>query len=177
MSLSDLAALGSFVSGVAVVVTVIFLLLQMRQNTQAIRAAASQAHAANYQSLLASIVEDGDVARLWRVGLIDIEKLNDDEKTRFVALSSGLFRFFEAARLQWRHGQLDAEHWHSIDSQIRDTIRNPGLQIYWSMRRQWHSQEFCTWVDSLPKERPERGTYETPPGIRKVLAAAEGVLP
>jgi hypothetical protein len=31
MSLSDLAALGSFVSGVAVMVTLIFLLLQMRQ--------------------------------------------------------------------------------------------------------------------------------------------------
>jgi len=31
MSLSDLASLGSFVSGVAVVITLIFLLLQMRQ--------------------------------------------------------------------------------------------------------------------------------------------------
>lgn len=171
MSLSDLAALGSFISGVAVVATLIFLLLQTRQNTRAIRAAASQAHAANYQSLLASIIEDGEVARLWRVGLGDIEKLTDDEKARFIILSSGLFRFFEAARLQWRHGQLDAEHWYSIDTQIRDTIRNSGLQIYWSMRRHWHSPEFRAWVDTLPKENPERGIYETPSGIGNTPAA------
>src|SRR5665213_4361095 len=53
MTLTDLAAIGSFISGVAVVVTLVFLLLQTRQNTRAIRAAASQAHAANYQALLA----------------------------------------------------------------------------------------------------------------------------
>lgn len=175
MSLSDLAAIGSFVSGVAVVVTLIFLLLQMRQNTRAIRAAASQAHAANYQSLLASIIEDGELARLWRVGLGDIEKLNDDEKIRFISLSSGFFRFYDAARLQWRHGQLDAEHWYSIDTQIRDTIRNPGVQAYWSMRRHWHSPEFRGWVDSLPKDNLARGIYETPPA--NALAASEGGKP
>ena len=155
----------SAISSGAVLITLGFLLLQTRQNTRAIRAAASQAHAANYQSLLASILEDGEVAHLWRVGLGDIEKLSDDEKARFVILSSGLFRFFDAARLQWRHGQLDAEHWYSIDTQIRDTIRNPGLQTYWSMRRHWHSAEFRAWVDSLPKEKPERGIYETPSAV------------
>jgi len=168
MTLTDLAAIGSFISGVAVVVTLVFLLLQTRQNTRAIRAAASQAHAANYQALLASIIEDGEVARLWRVGLGDIEKLTDDEKARFVILSSGLFRFFEAARLQWRHGQLDAEHWYSIDTQIRDTIRNPGLQTYWSMRGHWHSPEFRAWVDALPRNTLVRGLYETPGGTPAV---------
>ena len=34
MSLSDLAALGSFISGVAVVVTLVFLLVQMRQTNR-----------------------------------------------------------------------------------------------------------------------------------------------
>jgi hypothetical protein len=162
MTLSDLAAIGSFISGLAVVVTLIFLLLQMRQNTRAIKAAASQAHAANYQSLVASVIDNVEVARLWRVGLGGIENLNDDEKVRFVSLSSGFFRFFEAARLQWRHGQLDTEHWHSIETQIRDTIPNPGVQSYLRMRGHWHSPEFRAWIDSLPKESLERGIYDTP---------------
>ena len=170
MSLSDLAAIGSFVSGVAVVVTLIFLLLQMRQNLRAIRAAASQAHAANYQSLLASVIDNGEVAHLWRLGLGGIEKLTDDEKVRFVSLIGGFFRFFDAARLQWRHGQLDAEHWHSIETQIRDTVRNPGVQSYLNMRSHWHSPEFRAWVDSLPKESPNRGIYETPSGAENALA-------
>jgi hypothetical protein len=37
MSLSDLAAIGSFVSGLAVLASLIFVGFQLRQNTQAVR--------------------------------------------------------------------------------------------------------------------------------------------
>ena len=164
MTLSDLAAIGSFISGVAVVVTLVFLLLQMRQNTQAVRAAASQAHAANFQQILTPIIEDGEVARLFRIGIGDVEKLTDDERTRFLLICSGIFRFYEAARLQWRHGQLDDGHWCSVDTQLREIIRYSGIQTFWSMRRDWHSPEFRAWVETLPRDGLERGLYETPGG-------------
>ena len=162
MSLSDLAAIGSFISGVAVVVTLVFLLLQMRQNTQAVRAAASQAHAANFQQLLNPMIEDGDVARLFRVGMGSVETLTDDERTRFLFICSGIFRFYEAARLQWRHGQLDDGHWWSVDTQLREIIGYSGIQTFWGMRRQWHSPEFRGWVETLPRNKPEHGLYDMP---------------
>jgi len=162
MSLSDLAALGSFISGVAVVVTLVFLLLQMRQNTQAVRAAASQAHAANFQQLLNPMIEDGNVARLFRIGMGGVETLTDDERTRFLLVCSGIFRFYEAARLQWRHGQLDDGHWCSVDNQLREIIGYSGIQTFWSMRSHWHSPEFRSWVETLPRTKHERGLYEVP---------------
>lgn len=42
MSLSDLASIGSFVSGVAVLASLIYLALQVRQNTHAHRVTAHQ---------------------------------------------------------------------------------------------------------------------------------------
>lgn len=45
MTLSDLASLGSFVSGLAVAITLVFLLLQARQNTQNLRSSVQQARA------------------------------------------------------------------------------------------------------------------------------------
>jgi anaerobic selenocysteine-containing dehydrogenase len=51
MSLTGLAAIGSFVSGIAVLASLIFVGFQLRQNTKAIRAEASQAHAQNWQQI------------------------------------------------------------------------------------------------------------------------------
>ena len=52
MSLSDLAALGSFISGLAVVVTFVFLLIQMRQTNQNQKALMQQMRSARSSDLL-----------------------------------------------------------------------------------------------------------------------------
>ena len=164
MTLSDLASIGSLVSGLAVLASLIFVAAQLRQNTQAVRAAASQAHAANFQQLLSPMITEGDVARLWRTGFDRLNTLTDDERVRFFLILSGIFRFYEAARLQWRHGQLDEGHWHQVEFQLRDVIRYPGVQTYWKMRRHWHSREFSDWLDGLPRDAAARGLYEPPLG-------------
>lgn len=162
MTLSDLAAIGGFLGGAAVVASLVFVGLQLRQNTQAMQAAASQAHAANLQQIVSDIITNNDAARVWRQGLSSPDGLTDDERVRFVALVSGFFRFFEAARLQWRHGQLDSQHWHYVEHQMRDLIRQSGVQMYWRMRKHWHSREFCDWVEGLPAEKLDHELYDQP---------------
>lgn len=162
MTLSDLASIGSFVSGIAVLASLIFIGAQMLQNNRAVRAVASQAHAANFQQILAVAIENGDVARLWRIGLADLTALTDDERTRFLVLASSLFRFYEAARLQWRHGQLDKEHWENIVFQVSDFGSQPGIRAYWNIRKRWHSMEFRRWFESLPRDQTGFEPYGLP---------------
>ncbi len=171
MTLTDLAALGSFVSGAAVLISLIFIGFQLRQNTHAMRSAASQAHAANFQQILASIIESSEVARIWRMGLQDMGALNDDERVRFVILVSGNFRFFESARLQWRNGQLDVAHWQDLEPFIKEFSLQPGIKTYWTMRGHMHSTEFIGWYDSLPKTSTARGLYQLPAVVEQTQTA------
>jgi hypothetical protein len=152
MSLSDLAAIGSFVSGVAVLASLIFVGFQLRQNTQAVRAAASQAHSQNWQQITMSVVESGEFARIWRLGLADIECLTDDERVRFYAFAGATLRFFEGARLQWRHGQLDNEHWHNVEKTATDFAATSGYKAYWAVRHHWLSPPFQQWYESLSRD-------------------------
>jgi len=163
MSFSDLAALGSFISGVAVLASLIFVGFQLKQNTQAVRAEASQAHAANYFDIVGRISVNSDLARIFRMGLQDAYSLTDDERTRFIALVGGVFRFYEAARVQWTHGQLDKEHWQTVERNIVRLLGIPGVVTYWMMRRSWHSDEFQTWYESLPPQMNSGSIYELPP--------------
>lgn len=153
MSLSDLAAIGSFISGLAVLASLIFVGYQLRQNTQAIRAGASQAHSQNWQQITQPVIDNGEFARIWRLGLEDIDSLTDDERVRFFAAAGAILRFFEGARLQWRHGQLDKEHWHNVEKTAIDFGATAGFKAYWAVRRHWLSSEFQQWYESLAEER------------------------
>jgi hypothetical protein len=149
MSLSDLAAIGSFVSGFAVLASLIFVGFQLRQNTQAVRAGASQAHAQNWLQITMQVAESGDFARIWRLGVENIENLTDDERIRFYAYAGATLRFFEGARLQWRHGQLDKEHWHNVEKTAIDFAATSGFKAYWAARHHWLSPGFQEWYESL----------------------------
>ncbi len=162
MSLSDLSSIASIVSSVAVAITLLFLVFQMRQNTLAVKAAASQAYSTAYADLSNITVVNGDMARIWRLGNADMGQLNDDERVRYVSYLSTIFRFVESARLQWRHGQLDGEHWHALVSDFKDLTMQPGVKAYWALRRHWHTEEFRKWYELLPKSETVPALYGVP---------------
>ena len=153
MSLSDLSAIGSFVSGMAVLASLLFISFQIRQNTKAVRAAASQAHSQNWHQITLPVVENADFARIWRLGLEDITPLTEDERMRFYAFAGSTLRFFEGARLQWLHGQLDKEHWHNVEKTAVDFSASSGFKAYWALRGHWLSADFQRWYETLAQHK------------------------
>lgn len=71
MTLEQVSLVAQIVSAVAVIASLIFVGIQLRQATAAIRASSSQAHAALYTELVHSIIDNADFARIWTAGLED----------------------------------------------------------------------------------------------------------
>jgi hypothetical protein len=163
MSLEQGSLLAQIVSAIVLVASLIFVGVQLRLNTRAVRASSSQAHTATYLALAATPVNDeAGFARIWRKGLAGIEYLNEDEAMRFIAFTSIHFRFFEASRVQWLDGQLKDEHWHTIEQQAISFSVEPGIKAFWRIRRHWHCKAFQAWFDSLPASEA-RPLYELSP--------------
>jgi hypothetical protein len=159
MSLEQYSDLSQIIGAVAVVASLIFVGVQLRQNTKAVRAPTSQAHAVGYQQIIAGISNSGEFASIWRRGLADFQALDDDERARFLAFTSTLFRFYESSQVQMLAASLDAEHWHTIEQQVTDLVTQPGVQAWWKLRRHWHSASFRNWIDHLP-QRAAATIYE-----------------
>jgi hypothetical protein len=86
MSLNDLANVGQVIGAIAVVVSLIYVGMQIRQNTNAVRAATAQAvheYFAKWYHLLAS---DASCAQVAIDGLKDYRLLSEKDKARFVAV-------------------------------------------------------------------------------------------
>ena len=88
MSLSDLASLGSFVSGVAVLATLVFLLLQTRQNTLVLRRAEANATQSQVSAYRLAIVNSREVAKLLTSATSEGTALDDVDLVRFNNLMS-----------------------------------------------------------------------------------------
>ncbi len=155
MTLQQLTAIAQIAAAGAIVPSLIFVGIQVNQATKAVRASSSQAHAAMYQALSASLVNDPDgFVRIWRKGQHGTASLSDDELVRFYAFTSSVLRFFESARIQWLRKQLDREHWQAIVHQAQDLAGEPGVRDFWAARRHWHCVHFQRLFESLFQDDP-----------------------
>ena len=155
MTLEQASFVAQIASAIAVIASLIFVGIQLRRATSAIRASSSQAHSSMYTDLVQSIIDNADFAAAWSVGLANPKALSEADWVRFVAYASALFRLYESSRVQWLNGRLDEEHWHTIERQAADFGHLPGLQLAWGLRGHWFSPEFRAWFDGLtPAQEP-----------------------
>ena len=159
MSLEQAALISQIISAVAVIASLIFVGFQLSQHTRAVRASTSQAHSATYVQALTGLF-DGEMASIWRRGLSDFDTLDDDEKVRFMAFTSSIFRFYEASYVQMRRGQLDPAHWRTVEQQLASIAGQPGIGSWWRLRRAWHSEDFQSLFESVTRW-PSDALYPT----------------
>ena len=68
MDITTLAAWGEFLGGIAVVVSLVYLASQIRQNSKLLRASTASATSATNADFSSLIVQDSEVARIFREG-------------------------------------------------------------------------------------------------------------
>lgn len=149
VTLEQIYFVAEILAAIAVIASMIFVGIQLRQATRAVRSSTSQAHSALYHAIVVSIVRDGEFAHIWREALADFDGCSPDDRVRFVAQVSALFRYYESSRVQWLRGQLDPEHWFTIEQQAMSLAAQPGIRSWWALRRHWHSDDFQRWFEKL----------------------------
>ena len=103
--LLDLAGAG------AVLIGLVFVGLELRQNTEAVEASSLQNLTDASTEYVLMLAADEDLARIWRVGSLDPSQLSDMDSIRYFLLNRGRWLRMQNAYLQWRRGTLSDEDW------------------------------------------------------------------
>jgi hypothetical protein len=153
MSLSDLAALGSFISGVAVVITLVFLLLQTRQTLKNQRSLMQQGRTARIVDLIFRQTDPQlmDVMVRGRAGDATLEQLQVET---FLSVARASLISMEDTYLQHRLGTIDPFVWVTSTSRLADALAQPGMRAAWSGFRPAFSKDFVEHCDSLIAKTP-----------------------
>ena len=146
---------GEIVGAIAVVFTVGYLAVQIRQNTRAIRASAQQETTRDVSGFLSQVTDNADVARILRVGLQDWDKLDDDERMRFSMLLFRAFFNFQHLFSLHREGTLDPEYWVSQWQVMLWYMKQPGVVRWWSVAK---SRLRAGFVEYMEREAAQQST-------------------
>src|SRR5437016_3735809 len=105
VSLSELASIGSFVSGVSVLVTLAFLLVQIRQANRNQRAIVQQGRATRIADFLLRVI-DPSLLPAWTMGLRGVAEIGPDKHFQFKYMARARFLSLEDSFLQHRAGLM-----------------------------------------------------------------------
>lgn len=112
MTLSDLGNLGGFISGIAVIITLIYLAIQIRQSSKIARAALRQSLAENQFAQITLRATDPVIRTAFRKASVS-EELTEDEAAALFAYAIAGIRQWEALYSQYEHGMIAAEDWRT----------------------------------------------------------------
>jgi hypothetical protein len=137
MSLSDLASLGSFVSGIAVLVSLVFLYFQIRQVSAQMNQSEKNQQASIRQARVTRIfdwhmgLKDAAVADVWRRGLEGSDELSETELAQFTTIMRALFLHAEDSFYQHEAGLLNEAAFVTFSKGLGVAMQRPGVRAAW----------------------------------------------
>jgi hypothetical protein len=152
VNLDALGNIGDFVGGLGVVITLIYLALQIRQNTRQVE---QSLHVSRAQALrdtytpgwTLEAARDPELATFYARGMTQPEVLSSDEQLRFLFLMGTILGEIEKNHLMYQQGLLTDERWESGLRQLRLYINQPGGAYYWQRFRSMHTRAFAEVVE------------------------------
>ena len=154
MSLTDLASIGSLLSGVAVVISLAYLAFQIRQNTRHQRASMQQGRAARTVDLLLRTAEPVMALAILHGRAAD-SGIAPAELEQFLRAATAMFISFEDGYVLRRSGMLDATTIAGDDAALKHHILPwPGYRIAWEMLKAGMQPDFQDYVDGLAAKIP-----------------------
>jgi hypothetical protein len=149
MNWDAIGAIGEVLGAAVVVVSVLYLARQMRQNANAIKASNRDSMANLTTTTLLAVASDAELASLFRRGQIDPALLDDDEAFRFDTLLYSIFDHWETFYSHWRLGALSDDDWEKWASVIGFYMSQKGAQEFWRKFSENYSTSFREYVNGI----------------------------
>ncbi len=146
MDIMELGAIGELVGGVAVIASLIYVGVQLRQNTKATEVASHQAITEMFNTINLTFGSRTDVSRVFRLGLENSPEITDDERIQFGFLCLATFRAFEMEFYQSQAGAFQGTQW---DDSIRYILSSAGGGEWWRTNPYPLPLDFRLHVESL----------------------------
>lgn len=149
MNWDAISAIGEIVGATAVVVSVLYLALQVRGQVREARSAAIHEVSEGFREGIGATFMDPELAELFVRGKDDPEVLTPTQRVLFIALVQRNYRVWEDAFYQREERRLDETLWCSMERQYSALLYWPGVQWVWEIRRDYFTPDFRRYVDSL----------------------------
>ena len=147
MNWDAIGAIAELIASVVVVITLIFLVVQLKHNSVMIKNATAQHASETMGNFLGQLIGNPDIYTLYITGLSDYDSLKAEEKGRFHMLCLQAFRDVDTQYQHYVTGGVEREHWESILRSLDVVFRTPGGRKSWDYQKRLVTDSFREEID------------------------------
>lgn len=142
----QITALASVVGVVGGLISVYFLVLEVRRNAQAIEGATVQSLMSFEKDVFYILANNAGV---YLRGCEDISKLSAEEKFQFERLVAVQMSLFYSAFVQHSQELIDDEVWDAYATALRRYLSSPGFLLAWTIFETGYPKSFRNMVNKV----------------------------
>jgi hypothetical protein len=155
MPLDQLANIAEISAAALLIVSLIYVGIQIRQNTRAVRGSTLQMNTDFWGALFLRLAEP-EVARGYAEGMAGQPDISPAQFTQFFFICRAMFLGFENQYYQFRQGILDREIYLAYERSMQtQLLLFPGFRVWWQQSHAVFSPAFVARVDSMIERTPE----------------------
>jgi hypothetical protein len=147
--LSEWANIAEIIGAVAIIVSLIYVSVQVKDSTRAIKSTATNDAATAMQSWYQTVGSNEQTSRVFYIGMTDPDVLSREEMFQFIMITHAAFLAFQNSYLLAEQGTLDPEIRVSITNTLLATKDLPGYKIYWRQRGPLFNKSFREFVETM----------------------------
>jgi hypothetical protein len=140
--LDAIGNIGDFLGGLGVVVTLIYLAIQVRQNTKSTKTQSYQAAVSAASDWSRQVGIDSESCKIILAGSIDQGALSDIERVQYNLIMVSVLRNCENIHYQYINGAIDESTWIGWANRTHSFLAPEGAQAWWQNQESAFSPEF-----------------------------------
>ena len=148
MNWEAVAATAEWFGVFVVVISLGYVALQIRQNTETVKAATELETGRQWAEFHARIAHSESMADIWDKGLTNADQLSPSEKRRFIWLVAEYFFLVESLYRQRQLNYLSNESWTQHQGAVVGLLVHPMLNRWWESGVSPYSPEFKATIDN-----------------------------
>jgi hypothetical protein len=146
------SAIAEWIGVILIIVSLVYVALQIRQNTATIKAATELETGRMWSEFHSRVATSPDLADIWDKGLTEPGALSPPEKRRFIWFVAEYCFVVENLFRQQKLGFLSRETWTQHESTIAGLLLHPLLDRWWESGVSPYSQEFRDVIEAARKK-------------------------
>ena len=155
MNIAILANYADVIGGIAVLASLVYVGVQIRNNTRSSQSHTNQLAHDSMATITLAIGSDPTLSSLVQRGLSNFKGLSEEERYQFVMLLTSVFRRFENIFYQHRKGLLEEELWQGYSRTLTLYFHSEGGYGFWKARSNSFSPKFCEFLESSDSTKIE----------------------
>jgi hypothetical protein len=149
MTLQGLGAIGELVGGIAVIITLIYLALQIRQNTAVVKTTNYLNLSRDSDDFSRMIGGNKELNEIYMRGSEDFRSLSINDQSRFNMLLSVLIHPYQSMYQVRARGHIDEELMLNSFEILSALLKRPGIRQWWEEHKFWWNPEFQEFMAEL----------------------------